>query len=218
MASNFEFSDLITREFAYEWRNQLSYAATATHKYENMWAKGVTYNPGSTVRVRLPNNVLVEEGEVVTGTDLIEHTVDLTLGNRINATLNYNITDLSTEMGMENFRENVIIPSISAVVNKLNVRISDLAKTQLNLFTGDSTADLTTFGAFNNINAVLDENSVDRAIPRYAALSVRQATQLQNNLQNSFNTILNKDITQDATLGRLAKLLMILPQIVQVLL
>ena len=156
MASSFLKSSLITREFAFEWRNQTSFAATATHKYEGMWSERM-YQPGQTVDVRLPNNVLIEEGEVVTGTDIVEHSVPLTLGERINATLNYNLTELDTEMGRQNFRENVIIPSVTAVVNKLNSRIANLAKTQLNLFTGDPTASLSTFAAFNKVNAVLSD-------------------------------------------------------------
>lgn len=209
MANEFlsaEALGLIGREAAYEWKNNNTFLATATRDYDKMYDANVYYNPGETIYVRLPNNFLTQEGDTVTAKDVKEAVVPIALNALLSVPLTYTTTDLTTKVGMENWKSRILYPAMRSLVNQLNLKVALKAETQVSNYTGDETANINAYADIDNAGAVLDELANDRAIRRYSSLAVRQAATLRqaSSLQNSFVTPLNKEITLNSQMGRLA--------------
>jgi len=200
---------LIGREAAYEFKNNQTFLATATHTYDHMYDKNTYYNPGDTVQVRLPNNYLTQEGDTVTVQDIKERSIPLVLEPILSLPLAYTTTDLTTAMGggvSESWKKRVLFPAVRSLVSTLNLKVAVKAKTQTNLYTGDEAANINAYAVVDNAGAVLDEHSCSRSLRRYCALATRQSAALRQStsLQNSFVQSINKDITLNSQLGRLA--------------
>lgn len=199
---------LIGRDAQFEWKNNSTFLATATRTYDNMYDDNQYYNPGNTIYVRLPNNFLTQTGDTVTVQDVKERYVAVTLEDILSVPLAYTVTDLTTSVGaMNNWKNRVLYPAMRALSSQLNYLIAKKAETQVSLYTGDATAHINAYSVVDNAGAVLDEHACSRAsVKRYAALAVREAAALRqaSTLQNMFNESINKDITLESRLGRLA--------------
>lgn len=197
---------LIGREAAYEWKNNNTFLGAATRDYDRMYDPSAYYNPGETIYIRLPNNFLTQEGDTVTAKDVKEHVVPVVLEKLLSVPLTYTTTDLTTKVGMSNWKNRVLFPAVRSLAAQLNLKIVNKAITQVANYTGDATADLNAYADIDNAGAVLDELANSRAIRRYCSLAVRQAATLRQSatLQNSFVTPLNKEITLNSRMGRLA--------------
>jgi len=197
---------LIGRDAAYEWKNNNTFLATATRDYDRMYDANAYYNPGETIYVRLPNNYLTQEGDVVTAKDVKEAVTAIVLQPLLSVPLTYTTTDLTTKMGMSNWKNRVLYPAMRSLVSQLNLKIAQRAEVQVSNYTGDEATNINSYARIDNAGAVLDELANSRAIRRYASLAVRQSASLRQSatLQNSFVTPLNKEITLNSKLGRLA--------------
>lgn len=209
MANNFVDAKgvgLIGRDAQFEWKNSNSFLATATHTYDHMYNKDTYYNPGDTIYVRLPNTFLTQTGDTVSVQDVKERHVPIVLEEILSIPLAYTVTDLTTKVGLANWKNRILYPAMRSLSSQLNYLVAQKAKTQVNLYTGDETANINAYSVIDNAGAVLDEHSCSRAIRRYAALSVRQSAALRQSstLQNSFVEVINKEITLESRLGRLA--------------
>jgi len=197
---------LIGRDAAYEWKNNNTFLATATRDYDRMYDANAYYNPGETIYVRLPNNYLTQEGDSVTAKDVKEAVTPIVLQPLLSVPLTYTTTDLTTKVGMSNWKNRVLNPAMRSLVSQLNLKIAERAELQVSNYTGDAAANIASYGAVDNAGAVLDELANARAIRRYASLATRQSASLRQaaDLQNSFVDPINKEITLNSKLGRLA--------------
>jgi len=197
---------LIGRDAAYEWKNNNTFLATATRDYDRMYDANAYYNPGETIYVRLPNNYLTQEGDSVTAKDVKEAVTPIVLEPLLSVPLTYTTTDLTTKVGMANWKKRVLYPAMRSLVSQLNLKIALKAESQVSNYVGDETSNINSYADIDNAAASLDELANSRAIKRYASLSVRQSASLRQSatLQNSFVEPLNREITYTSKLGRLA--------------
>lgn len=213
---NAENLGLILKDASYSFKNEQSFLATATHTFDQMFKPDVYYNPGKTVQVRLPNTYLPQEGDTVTVQDIQERSVPLQLEEILSVPLAYTTTNLLTSMGgvNESWKQRVLYPAVRSLSNKLNQKVAEKAAIQTNCYTGDETANINAYSVVDNAGVVLDEHACSRSLRRYCSLAPRQAAALRQSatLQNSFVQTINKDITLNSQLGRLASFDMFMDQ------
>lgn len=197
---------LIGKEAAYEWKNNNTFLATATRDYDRMYDANAYYNPGETIYVRLPNNYLTQEGDTVTAKDVKEAVTPIVLQPLLSVPLTYTTTDLTTKVGMANWKNRVLYPAMRSLSSQLNLKIASQAVSQVSNYTGDPSSNINSYADIDNAGAALDELANSRSIRRYASLAVRQSASLRQSatLQNSFVESINKEITLNSSLGRLA--------------
>jgi hypothetical protein len=205
---------LITKEAVYEWKNNNTFLATATRDYDDMYAPNAYYNPGDTIQLRLPNTFITQSGDTVTAKDVKETYASVTLESILSVPLTYTTTDLTTKVGMANWKNRILYPAARALSNTLNAKVAEKAALQVDQFVGDETADLSAYSNIDDAAVKLDIMAVDRAKRRYCSLHPKQAGKLRSasSIQNSFLPALNEEVTRQAQLGRLAGFDMLVDQ------
>lgn len=196
-------SSLISKEAVALFSTQNSLIATGYRKYENMF-EGGTYAPGQTVNVREDNFFQVQRGDSVTAQAIVEDSQPLTILPLFSVPVRYKPTDLQREM--VDFSAEVLEPAVRALVAEMNAEIWRNSLTQVPLWAGSAASNLNSYNSIDQFNPIMTNIGMDKAYKRYMCLNPTQASQLRsaNSLQNSFLDTLNKDITMDARIGRLA--------------
>lgn len=144
-----------------------------------------------------------QRGDSVTAEDINEASFPLTIGPLYSIPIVYKPTDL--QRNIVDWGDEVLRPAVRRLVAMANTDIAQGAATGVNYYTGDPSSFLNSFASINQANPVLDNLNAN-GYDRYICLSPKNAEQLMNanSLQNSFVSPINKDITYDAKVGRLA--------------
>jgi len=202
MANSFLTSNLISKEAVAIFKALNSFIGTGYRKYENMFNDN-TYKSGDTINVRLDNFYVGARGDTVTAEDIVEESIPVTIGPLYSVPIRYRPTDLQREIA--DFSAEFIMPAARRLVAMMNTDIANAAKTQINNFVGDPMAYVNSFKALDAVNPVMDELNMNN-YRRYVCLNPQNAHELRSapSLQNSFVSPINKDITYDARIGRLA--------------
>jgi hypothetical protein len=203
MSNSYLTSTLISQEAVAIFKTlNTFYSSGYKGNYEQMF-NGSGYKAGDTINIRQDNFFIGQRGDTVTAEDIVEESFPLTIQPLYSIPIAYTPTDLQRKIN--DFSAEFVEPAIRRLVAMLNNDIYTAAKTQINYYTGDRTAYTNSFASINAVNPVLTRLNAN-GYKRYLALSPENATQAMNSssLQNAFVSPLNKDITYDARLGRLA--------------
>lgn len=203
MANSYLTSNLISKEAVALFKIFNSFIATGYRKYENMFSDS-TYKSGDTINVRLDNFYIGARGDAIAAEDVVEASVPVTIRPLYSVAITYTPTDLQRKIA--DFNDEILMPAVRRLIAMMNRDIATAALTQVNFFTGDASANLNTFASLDQVNPIMDNLAMDPAYKRYASLNPTQVQQLRSatTLQNSFVEPINKEITMDAALGRLA--------------
>lgn len=202
MANNFLTSNLVTDRAVAIFKSLTSFHATAYHKYENMFHQH-PYKSGDTINVRLDNFYKTQRGDAVTGENIVEESVPLTIAPLFSVPVLYTPSDLDRKI--EDFTDEFITPAVRSIVTSMNNYIYNQARTQVANYVGDISAPLSSFADINQINPHMDSLNMNNYM-RYLSIDPFNASSVQNSptIQNSFVSPLNKDVTMNASMGRLA--------------
>lgn len=204
MATNsYVTSQLVADEAVAVFQVNNSFISTAYRKYESMFSN-TTYAPGDTINVRLDNFFIGSRGDSVQAEAIVEDKRPLTIKPLFSIPILYTPTDLQRKI--VDFSAEFIQPAVRRLVTMMNEEIVNDALTQVGYWTGSPTANLNSFASIDSINPIMSNLGMDKAYKRYISLSANQLQQLRSasSLQNSFVEPLNKEITMNAQLTRLA--------------
>jgi len=202
MANTYLNSSLISKQAAAIFKAENSFLATAHDKYENMFNDN-TYKSGDTVNVRKDNFFEGQRGDVATAEDITEESFALTIGPLYTVAITYTPTDLQRDIA--DFGAEVIHPAVRRLVKMINNDVATASLTQVHNFTGDISAPINSFNAINAVNPLMNSLNMN-GYRRYLCMDEYNAYEAQGNvtIQNSFVSPLNKEVTLDAQMGRLA--------------
>ena len=203
MANTYLTSNLISKEAVALFKVFNSFITTGYRKYEGMYSDQ-TYKSGDTINVRLDNFYEGERGDSVTAESIVEASIPVTIGPLYSVAIAYTPTDLTRKIA--DFSDEVLAPAVRRLIAMMNKTIQQNSLVQVNYFTGSALANLNSYASLDQVNPIMDNLAMDAAYKRYAVLNPIQQQQLRSaaSLQNSFLTALNREITMDAMLGRLA--------------
>ena len=203
MANTFNLSTLVAKDAAAYLRVMNSFLNTGYRKYENMFHEN-PYKPGDSINVRRDNFFVGSRGDSVTAEDILEESYAVTIGPLYSIPITYTPTDLDRKFA--DFSQEVIMPAVRRLSSMINRDIVIAGLTEIDTYVGSAASNLNTFASIDQINPVMDSLAIDPAYKRYLSLAPIEAQQVRSasTLQNSFVSPLNKDITMDASLGRLA--------------
>ena len=203
MANTFLTSSLISKEAAALFRVHNSFLATGNRRYEGMFNEN-TYKPGDTINVRLDNFFEGQRGDSVVAEDITEASIPVTIQPLFSVPILYTPTDLQRKIA--DFSDEVLMPAVRRLSAMMNKAIWDAGLTQITNIAGDPAANLNTFASLDDVNPIMDDLAIDPVYNRYASIAPKEVQQLRSaaSLQNSFVSPINKEITMDAMLGRLA--------------
>lgn len=172
--------------------------------YANKFNKG-SYKPGDKLSIKNDNFFVGSRGDTVTAEDFVESTYDLQIRPLYSVAIEYTPTDLKRKI--EDFRRDIVRPAVRRLNAMIDKDIADLAKTQITHYTGDPASFLNSYESVDVINTLLDNMNANN-YERYLATNPKNAQTLRAaaTLQNSFLQVLNRDITLNARIGRLADL------------
>jgi hypothetical protein len=202
MSNNYLDSNLVLPHAVAILKSVNSLLRLGNREYEGRFTAR-TYAPGSTLNIRLDNFMEVQRGDVVTPVDIVEASKTLTILPLFSVPITYTPTDLQRDI--ISFVDEVIAPGVRAISSQLNNTIAQTLLTQVSHYTGDITAPLNTFKSISSVNPVMTSLNMNN-YQRLLVVDPYNLNELQSSstLQNSFLPSLNKEITLDAKLGRLA--------------
>lgn len=118
MANTIVTSDLVTKETALGYKNNLRFARSITMQYndEFQYSGG---KAGDTVRVRMPVRFAATEGSAFQEQAIYETTVPVTLEKQINVGMGWSTAQQTTDLG--EIRSRYIAPAAQAIANKVDV-------------------------------------------------------------------------------------------------
>lgn len=203
MADTFTTMQDVSEEALVQFHNQLGVVKSANKDVEPQFLKG-HWDKGNTIKVRKPNRHLVSDDAVIASIpDTEERTVDLTLNYRKKVVMDFTTSDL-THYSRTDFTNRFITPAVIQLANETErVVVDQLVKKVYNHVgqagtAPSSYADLTTVKAFLNKLGVPEDHYFCMQEDSYASL-ISNA-----NLQNSFLTPLNTNITRKYMAGALS--------------
>lgn len=202
MANTYLTSNLISREAVAIFKSLTSVIATGYRDYESMFSNK-PYASGETINIRQDNFYIGSRGDTVSAESIVEQSFPITVQPLYSIPIKYRPTDL--QRSIVDFAKEFIEPAARRIVAMMNTDIVNAAPYQINNYVGDPASYVNSYAALDAVNPVMDTLNMNM-YKRYAILNSQNAHQLRSaaSLQNSFLPTLNKDITINATIGRLA--------------
>lgn len=203
MANQYLTSHLLAKEAVAISSNVATLLPTAYRKYEGMYTKK-TYAPGNTIDLRLDNYFIGQRGDTVTAEDIVAATIPLTIAPLYSVPIAYYPTDLQRDI--VDFSDEILAPAVRRLIAMMNGDMALSALTQINFWQGDTSSPINTFTSADAVNPLMTKLGMDAGYRRYMALSPddMHALRSSSSLQNSFISPLNKEITLEAQVTRLA--------------
>lgn len=203
MSNSYLTSQLISKEAVAIFKVNNSLLSTAYRKYEGMFT-AQTYAPGDTINVRLDNFFVGQRGDTVIAEDIVEASIPLSIAPLYSVPIAYTPTDLQRKI--VDFSEEILEPAVRRIISMMNSDIALNGLTQINYVVGDTTAPVNSYKALDAVRPVMSKLAMDPSYKRYSVLSFDDAHELRSNatIQNSFVSPLNKEVTEESMLGRLA--------------
>ncbi len=203
MSNTYLTSQLITPDAVAMFEASCTFIPTAYKKYDGMFT-AKTYAPGDTINVRLDNFFIGQRGDSVTAEDIVEASIPLTIAPLYSVPIAYTPTDLSRKI--VDFSQEFLMPAVRRVRSMMNADIALNVLSQVNFWQGDTTAPINSYASMDSVRPLMTNLAMDPAYKRYAVISPDDAHSLRSSssLQNSFLPSLNKEITLESRMGRLA--------------
>lgn len=200
MANQLLSSSLILERTLAAFINNLGFLACANRAYETEFTEA-SYRTGGTVTIRKPVQYNVGDQPTLLESDTLEQFVTLSINKQPNVGLQFNSRDLT--LTIDQFEERYINPAAIELANYCDKLIAQDAALNINNWIGTPGVPINTFGIIADADAKLDSIGVPIA-NRYMGITPQNKARLSSSLQNSFNPVLNDEISFMYSLGRLA--------------
>lgn len=207
MANQISVVDKVANMALAEFRNNNSMTMTASREYQDQFSDA-EYQIGDSLRIRRQNHYVVNDGRISPAQDTLERTETLVIDHQYNTRIQFTSKELTldTTKDQVRFNERYVRPAIQEIVHQMETDIALQGIAELNYASGTPGTPINSFAAIREVRSkMLEQGMPVTSSPSYMALGIRSAGSLQSSLQNSFNDILNREISLDASLGRLSK-------------
>jgi hypothetical protein len=180
-------------------QDELPFLMSGNRQFEGEFGRD-TYKRGQSVDIRKQNHYRADDGRVASIQATDEQFETLTIAHQYNVAIEFNTKDLTLSIGQ--FKERYIDDMIQELKFKAETDIAEQARTQLYFTSGTAGAPINTYQAIANVNAKMTYLMMPTQMS-YMALNPFDTSTLKGSLQNSFNDMLNKDISERGALGHL---------------
>lgn len=116
MANSLLTINMITNEAVRLWENTNSFIQNINRQYDNSFAQSGA-KIGTQLRVRYPNDYVVNDGPAISIQDTTEQSTTLTVATQKNIAVSFNTVDLT--MSLDNYSEIVLAPQINNLAGKV---------------------------------------------------------------------------------------------------
>lgn len=206
MADTFTTMTQVADEALAFFHNKMGLTAVSTKEYQSQF-QNKAWDTGQTIKVRQPNNYLVSDGAVISSIpDTTERTVDLTLNYRKKVVMDFTTADL-TFYTKHQARQRFIEPAVLALSNQVEKQVATDLVAAVTNYKGTAGTAPTTYGSLAQVKAFMNKMGIPEQ-QHFFFQEDNYADFISNsNLQNSFNTQINTDISKKYFLGELADLM-----------
>lgn len=181
-------SDIVLRESLRVLHQKATFLGSIDRQYDPSFADSgavarTTSRPGSTLRIRLPNQYLIRTGRVMQSNDIVEQSTTLEVTDQAGVDLNFTSKELS--LNIDDFSKQIITPALAVVASYMeSTCVRNLSNKVYNLVDQDATA--VSLLAFGLGKELLDLNLAPDDGQRSALLSNRHQTKLVDALKGLF--------------------------------
>lgn len=204
MANTYVTMQEVAEDLLIDFQNALLITATADRQYEDDITNAHT-DTGGSVKIRKPVRYNVGDGAVISGTTSTEEkSTTLTIDKRKHVEANFTTVDLTLST-KDQFRKRFIKPMGVHLANKVDLDVGNDIANAINYFSGTAGVRPSAFSAAADIAANMDLLGMPTN-DRWLAFGPKAYASFisAGSLQNSFNTEMNKSITRNGQLGRVA--------------
>lgn len=178
-------SDIILSEALMVWHQDATFIGSINRQYDNSFTdRGAKI--GDSLRVRLPIEAEVGDGEVITPQEVVEESLTLRVQRRKHVALQFTSKELT--MDVQNFANQVLKPQVAKLVAVVEAdTILDLLKQVPGQVDQNGTA--FTFDTLLAAREIMNNNLVPNDGRRTAILKSRHARKLSNDLKANQNPV-----------------------------
>jgi hypothetical protein len=154
--------DMITREAVRLFKNSNLFIQNIDTQYDGSFAVDGA-KIGQTLRIRLPNDYVVNDGPAMQLQDTNEQYTTLTVSSQKNIAVPF--TTAERTMDLDDYGERIMAPLINNLAGKVAQNVMDVAEDACNITfntDGNGTLISPTSEQFLTANAILDDNSADQ--------------------------------------------------------
>lgn len=112
--------DMITQEAVRLWENTNAFIQNINRQYDDSFAQSGA-KIGTQLRIRYPNDYVVNDGPAISIQDTTEQSTTLTVANQKNIAVSFNTVDLT--MKLDNYSERILAPQINNLAGKVAATI-----------------------------------------------------------------------------------------------
>lgn len=205
-------TDYIARDIVANLNVNNSLLMTANKTYQSEFTGREFYGPrgqahGEQVQVRLPNYNEVLDGLDVSGqeTAIEEKTVPLKLDIVKSVYISLNGLESTFQLPEDQFAERFTAPAAMDIAAACEAEIVNAVQLKANYTAGSPSSDISSYAAASQIRAVMSELAMPTN-KSCLALSPKDYSSLSSatTLQNNYDTRMNREISRDGWLGRVA--------------
>lgn len=178
---------------------------TANNDYVGMVENG-DYKPGRSIDIRIPGYPVGSTGQAVTAEAVEDRTVSyaLTWDDVYNVPRELDLLETKLDMdGWKGYTSRYVLPAYYRIANMIERRAVEALQEAAYLTPIDSIAKLTKFTTYSDVSEINNmANKMKWAVnERTAVLNNDDSNSIANALQNSFNEVLNKNISMNQRVG-----------------
>jgi hypothetical protein len=122
--------DMITNEAVRLWSQSNAFLRTVNRQYDDQFAR-TGAKIGSTLRVRLPNDYVVNSGPAITPQGTNEQNTTLTVANQKNVPVSFGTAEQT--MSLDDFSERILAPAVNRLAAAVASDLMTLANSSANL-------------------------------------------------------------------------------------
>lgn len=130
MANSLLTIDMITNEAVRLWSQSNAFLRTVNRQYDDQFAR-TGAKIGSTLRVRLPNDYVVNSGPAITPQGTNEQNTTLTVANQKNVPVSFGTAEQT--MSLDDFSERILAPAVNRLAAAVASDLMTLANSSANL-------------------------------------------------------------------------------------
>jgi hypothetical protein len=191
----------LAKEAAAQLAAASTFTMTGNKKYQDLYTQRY-FTPGNTINIPLDNRYVVQRGDTVTASDIVDRQLSMTVLPLYSQAVNVKPTDY--QRNIRDFGEMFLKPAAHTIAANMNSTIAAGAITSGYIHDGVVGTPINTYATLRNARADMLKFDMPKRQRWMAALSLDDSAALQNSLNNQFNTDINSPILNDAMLGRLA--------------
>jgi hypothetical protein len=204
MASTFQNPDMVLREALIWWHQKATFIGSINRQYDDSYSDGRGGKIGDSLRVRIPIEAEVGDGETITPQEVVEESLTLRVQRRKHVALQFSGKELTQDVDNSDVSTRVLAPQVAKLVSVVEAdTILDLLKQVPGQVDQNGTA--FTFDTLLAAREVLNNNLCPNDGRRTAILKSRHARKLSNDLKANQNPASDiSGIIRDGMIERVA--------------